>query len=106
MSALLRTIGLNYLLAINEKYYSVEDFIKELDLSLNDLNRFLEGRLILPPHVLKQMSNVLDKPLNVLLNTNKVYSYTECYGSFKDQKNENKILNMIDDYIDLTESVN
>ena len=105
MAADLRRLGRNIEKASKDIYDNVEDFAKNADISTSDVYRLFEGRLILNPLKLKEISKVVKKPLCDLLNTDGEYVFVECMGNFKDKNNEDKILDIIDSYVDLVEAI-
>ena len=52
-----------------------------------------------------KIAEVLKKPLKELLDTSGEFAIVECMGSFKDKNNEDKVLDIIDNYIDLIEAI-
>lgn len=99
----LRRIGQNIEQFANNVYHSIEEFANAINLSVNDTHRLFEGRLVLTPLKLKEISRVLSVSLSELLNTEGEYSFVDCMGSFSNKANEDFIINIIDDYIDLIE---
>jgi hypothetical protein len=65
----------------------------------------LEGRLIASPVQLKAISEKVEVPLKELLDVSGKYTLVECMGSFKCEENEDRILDLIDNYIDLVEAI-
>lgn len=101
----LRKLGQNIEKASQSIYSNIEDFANAINISVKDMYRVFEGRLLLPPSKLIEVSRVINKPLGELLETNEEYKFIECMGNFKEQKNEEKILDIIDNYIDLVEAI-
>ncbi len=105
MSAELRRLGSNIEKASRSNYKQIEEFANDTNLSVRDVHRLFEGRLILSPLQLKVISEKVNTPLKELLDISGEYTLVECMGRFKDEKNEDKILDLIDNYIDLVEAV-
>ena len=105
MAAELRRSGSNIEIASRKNYEQVEDFANAVNLSVRDVHRLIEGRLILSPFQLKVISEKVNTPLKALLDVSGEYTLVECMGSFKDKQNEDKILDLIDNYIDLVEAI-
>lgn len=103
MSKTSRIVGKNIELAVKRKYANVEDFRMNINLSQRDLERLFTGRLLLNPKKIKEVSQLLEVSVLDLLNTDKDYTFVHAYGEFSDRENEHKILDFIDDYIDLVE---
>lgn len=105
MAAELRRLGSNIEKASKKNYTQVEDFASAINLSVKDVHRLFEGRLILSSSQLKVISEKVNTPMKKLLDISSKYTFVECVGSFKDVQNEDKILDLIDSYIDLSEAV-
>ena len=105
MATELRRLGRNIEIASKSAYRNIEDFAKEINLSTKDMYRLFEGRLLLAPSMFMKIAEVLKKPLNELLDTSGEFAIVECMGSFKDKNNEDKVLDIIDNYIDLIEAI-
>ena len=103
MSKTSRIVGKNIELAVKRKYANVEDFRMNINLSQRDLERLFTGRLLLNPKKIKEVSQLLEVSVLDLLNTDKDYTFVHAYGEFSNRENEHKILDFIDDYIDLVE---
>ena len=105
MAAELRRLGSNIEKASRENYKRVEDFANAINLSVRDVHRLFEGRLIVSPFQLKAISEKVNTPVRELLDISGKYTLVECMGSFKDEQNKDKILDLIDNYIDLVEAI-
>ena len=105
MAAELRRLGQNIEKASRSIYENIEDFARDINISTIDMYRLFEGRLLLLPSKLKQIAQVLNKSISELLDISGEYEFVECMGNFKDKQNEDKILDMIDNYIDLLEAI-
>lgn len=105
MAAALRRLGSNIEKASRKTFKQIEEFANAINLSEKDVYRLFEGRLILSPVQLKVISEKVNTPLKELLDVSGKYTLVECMGSFKDEKNEDKILDLIDNYIDLIEAI-
>ena len=103
MSKQLRILGKNIEIAVKNHYDNIEDFRKDIGFSERDLDRLFTGRLLVNKDKLKQISILVKTPIQDLLNTKKDYTFVHSYGEFKNRENEHKILDLIDDYIDLIE---
>jgi hypothetical protein len=103
MSKLSRIVGKNIELAVKKKYANVEDFRKDIDFTQRDLDRLFTGRVLVNFKKFKQISELVEVPVVELLDTNKDYTFVHAYGEFSNRDNEHKILDFIDDYIDLIE---
>lgn len=66
----------------------------------------MDGRLVLTPKQFVTIVKELGCKSDIMFVLPDGFTaYGECVGYFRDHKNEEKILNIIDDYIDIVESV-
>lgn len=101
----LRDLGYRISLAINEK--NRNELLNRLDFSEVDLKKLEQGRLSLTPRQLDDVSEILNLSKEELLDytDNTCYqNMVHCMSCFSNQENCNKILDIIDSYIDLKES--
>lgn len=106
MASNLRLLGNNIKCMADEIKLDAKELASACGLSLSDIHRVFEGRLVLTPIQISAVANTLHCSINQLLVRPEGFvSYGECMGDFKNPENEDKILNIIDDYIDLRESV-
>lgn len=103
MSKMTRIYGRNIELAIKRKYSNIEGFLKDANMIERDVNRLFEGRLLLNYAKLKEISQLTETPISEFLEMDKDYTFVEPYGEFTNSENEHKILDLIDDYIDLVD---
>ena len=107
MASNLRSFGYNIETIAKKKNVDINAIADVCRLSINDVRRVFEGRLVLTPIQVSAIASILGCSIDQLLSTPKGFvSYGECMGEFKSPENEEKILNIIDDYIDLKESIN
>lgn len=105
MAADLRRLGYNIEKASLSKYASKAEFAQAINLSVADVTRVFEGRLLLSPVKLKELAKLIGTSVRDLLDVTGEYNFVECMGNFKNKENEDKILDMIDNYIDLLEAI-
>ena len=91
-----RVVGSNISILMNKFNLSVEEIAKKLNYTLCDMYKILEGRVIIAPKELEKIANIFGKTKKDLI----YYNYdTYIY------KDKDKILDLIDDYIELKESI-
>lgn len=106
MASNLRLLGNNIKCIADKNKLDANGLASACGLSLSDIHRVYEGRLVLTPVQISAIARTLGCSINQLLVRSEGFvSYGECMGEFKNPENEDKILNIIDDYIDLRESV-
>jgi hypothetical protein len=106
MASNLRLLGNNIKCMADKNKLDAEELAGVCGLTLSDIHRVFEGRLVLTPIQISNIASTLGCTINQLLDRPEGFvSYGECMGEFKNPDNEDKILNIIDDYIDLKESV-
>ena len=85
-----------------------QSFCELLNFSFLDLTRLCEGRIGLTPVQLEKTAAFFKKPMTEILNYSNNDSYKNmihCRTDFSEQKNCDKILDIIDSYIDVYEAV-
>lgn len=106
MASNLRIIGYNIKSKAEEANLGITEIANICGLSLNDIQRVYEGRLLLTYVQLCAIADALRCNTNQLLvKPNNFISYGKSTGNFKNSDNEDVILNIIDDYIDLVEAL-
>lgn len=106
MSFNLRLLGYNIEAMAENNGVNINTIANACNLSANDIHRVFKGRLLLTPAQLCAIADTLHCDVNqLLIKSNNFVSYGKCLGEFKHPENEDKILNIIDDYIDLREAV-
>ena len=84
------------------------DYCSLLNFSSNDLNRLCDGRIILTPNQLEKTAFFFKKSVSDIISYVNLDSYSDqvhCRTKFSDSSNCDKILDIIDAYIDVKESV-
>ena len=104
-----RMIG-NYVgYVAQDKHLSISQLGETLQLDEEHVKSFLRGRLLLSFEQLHRLSKELDVSVeNLLKGDEKVYNSTvvHCMHKFDDNDNREKILDIIDSYLDVVEAVN
>ena len=100
-----RSIGNNIYNIMNQKSISTESLSEKTGFSTNDIERIFNGRLILSYNDLKDVSEILNVDIEEILKITDENPFTHCNGEFKDIENREKILDIIDSYIDVVEMV-
>ena len=103
-----RSIGYYIDTMLNDDVNKRNEFCRTLNFSKTDLNKLCEGRLGLTPVQLGKTSLFFGKPVSDILNYNNTDLYAKrvhCRTDFSKQENCEKILDIIDSYIDVKESV-
>ncbi|MBE6741871.1 MAG: hypothetical protein E7570_06150 [Ruminococcaceae bacterium] len=107
MASNLRLLGYNIETMAKNNGVNISAIANACNLSTNDVQRVFEGRLVLTPAQVKAIANIFSCSIDQLLvKPSSFESYGECMGKFNNSENEEIILNIIDDYIDLRESIN
>ncbi len=106
--ASLRDLGYKIMSAIRDNENLKTELCSKLNFSTIDLNRLLFGRLSVTPVQLTTIATTLSVPFEELINYKNNDSYKDivhCMSSFSSQENCNEVLDIIDSYIDLKESI-
>lgn len=74
---------------------------------MRDVNRLIDGRLLISPNGMKQIADFLHVKKKDLLKANDDYLIPQLQymKEFKNKDNLDQILDLLDDYIELKESV-
>lgn len=103
----MRTIGYKVFILAKEKK-AEENLMKKLNFSSNDLQKLYDGRLAFSDEELSVISEELDVPVEDILDYEETEAYPEmvhCMSKFSKQENCDKVLDIIDSYIDVKEAV-
>lgn len=105
MASNLHLLGRNIEVLVNYNKVPMSRLIEATELSEADIHRVYEGRLLLTPQQLRVFAEIFKVDFEFLISehTDRPYGFPYPCG-FSNQNNEDKILNIIDDYIDLVES--
>lgn len=102
MASNLRVLGYNLQKMAETKGLDDTKIASVCGLSLSDVYRAFEGRLVLSNKQVNELSKVLGCGIEELtIKPQTLHSYGECMGVFSNPSNEDIILNIIDDYIDI-----
>ena len=106
--ARLRDLGYKIGLLVKNEPSKENELLNVLLLSKKDLNRLIFGRLALSPLQIKKIAAIFSvTPESLVLDKNED-SYRDmvhCMSAFSSQKNCEEILDIIDSYIDIKESL-
>lgn len=93
---------------ISEKELTLSDLRGVLGCSDLQVQSFLKGRKLISYSQLSALADFLSVPVSALLAGDKEsYAATvvHCMNEFQDEQNREKILDLIDDYMDVLDSV-
>ena len=103
-----RMMGLYVENTANAKNITIEEMSSATNCSRDYFKSFLSGRAVLSFNQLKVLSQLLEVSVGQILAGNqKDYddSIVHCFNDFDDTDNREMILDIIDDYFDLKESL-
>ena len=101
-----RMLGRNIQLDMEKHDISEAEFASNLGFSIAELKKILEGKMLLAKKDVENIAQHLQETYDELVRerTREEYeSIFDCMGSFSNEENEDKILNLIDMYIELKE---
>ena len=93
----------------NAKKVSIEDLSNALHCSIQEVMAFFMGRRFLSFEQMKKLSTILDTPIDKLLQgdpENYNRTVVHCMNDFSNYENRELILDIIDDYLDVVDSIN
>ena len=102
-----RKIGVNIFTLMQNAGLSREELARKLSYSYRDMCRILEGKLMLPPVEVKKIAEFFGKTKQELLyyEADKFVPELQYMKEFSDTKNLDKILDLLDEYVDLKEAM-
>lgn len=103
----IRSIGYTIDCLLDDNKELREPLKVKLNISENELKRICAGRLTLSPNALRTVSDTLNYPFKDLLmssNTDLYQRRLNCRTSFSNRENCDKILDIIDSFIDIKEA--
>ncbi len=102
-----RKIGYNISLLLRDQGKATKDLCDHLNFAQSDINKLLNGRLGFNPQLLNKLSEFFSVPVTEILRvrSNDEYAqFVQCMSEFSDKENCDRILDIIDTYIDLCEA--
>lgn len=102
-----RKLGVNIFTLMQNSGISREDLAEKLNYSYRDICRILEGKLMLPPAEVRKIAELFGKTKQELLHyeTDKFVPELQYMKEFSDTSNLDKILDLLDEYVDLKEAM-
>ena len=107
MANIRRKLGANIFTLMQNADLSCEDLAKELNYSYRDMYRILEGRLMLPPMEIRRIADFFGKTKSELLHyeIDKPIPQLQYIKQFDNADNLDKLLDLLDEYIELKEVI-
>lgn len=102
-----RKLGVNIFTLMQNAGISREDFAEKMNYTYRDMCRILEGKLMLPPVELGRIAGLLGKTKSELLHyeADKFVPELQYMKEFSNTDNLDKILDLLDEYVDLKEAM-
>lgn len=103
-----RVMGNNVELELKRHNWNVEEFADKVGLSIVDAHKLLEGRLFLPFAMWSVVGDAVGLSTEQLMQQREKEDYCKLLQNFREfdnPDNQDKILDMIDMYADLEESL-
>ena len=102
-----RKIGVNIFTLMQNAGISREDLAEKLNYSYRDMCRILEGKLMLPPAEVRKIAEFFGKTKQELVHyeADRFVPELQCMKEFSDTNNLDKILDLLDEYVDLKEAM-
>ena len=103
-----RVIGNNVNLELRANSMELLEFGNKIGFSLADVHRLVEGRLFVPPIQLDKIASALGITKEQLIEDRGMAEYNSIIHNFRDFKNEENqelVLDLIDTYADLAEAL-
>lgn len=102
-----RKLGVNIFTLMQNSGISHEDLAKKINYTYRDICRVLEGKLMLPPVDIEKIAELFGKTKKELLNyeADRLVPELQYMKEFSDTNNLDKILDLLDDYVELKEAM-
>ena len=103
-----RIIGNNVKLELIAHSMELSELGEKIGFSLSDVKKLVEGRLFIPPFQLTKIADALGITKNRLIEDRGMEEYSSLIHNFRDFKNESNqelVLDLIDMYADLAETL-
>lgn len=102
-----RKLGANIAMLMREAGISYEELATQMNLTFRDVSRMIEGRLLLPPRELNRVAEVLGTTKENLMyyEAKNMLPELQYMKEFKNPANLDKVLDLLDEYIELKESL-
>lgn len=100
-----RKLGVNIFTLMQNSGISREELAEKLNYTYRDMCRILEGKLMLPPVEIEKIAELFGKTKKELLSyeADKFVPELQYMKEFSNTDNLDKILDLLDDYVELKE---
>lgn len=102
-----RKLGINIFTLMQKSGISREEMTEKLNYSYRDMCRILEGKLMLSPVEVRKIAALFGKTKQELLHyeADKFVSELQYMKGFSNTSNLDKILDLLDEYVELKEAM-
>lgn len=102
-----RRLGVNIFTLMQKSGISREELAEKMNFTYRDMCRVLEGRLLLTPVQAARVVELLGTTMEYLLHceSDKFGPELQYMKEFSDRENLDKILDLLDEYVDLKEAM-
>lgn len=102
-----RKLGVNIFTIMQKSGISREELAQRLQCSYREMCRILEGKIMLPPRRIVEIASALGTTKHDLINlqSDRAVPELEYMKEFTDLNNLDRVLDLIDEYIDLKEAI-
>ena len=107
MANAIRKIGINIRMCMQEANISYESFAKHFGYSVKDVWNVMEGKVIIPPVELEKIADFLNTTKSELINkeSDSLIPDLQYMKEFSNPDNLDKILDLMDEYVEIKEVV-
>lgn len=102
-----RKLGVNIRTCMLEANISLDSFAEHLGYSMKDVWNIIEGKIIIPPVELDKIASLLKTTKNELINreSDSLVPELQYMKEFSNLDNLNRILDLMDEYVELKEVI-
>ena len=107
MTNVRRKLGVNIRTCMLEADISLDNFARHLEYSVKDVWNIIEGKVIIPPVELEKIASFLGTTKSELINreSESLIPDLQYMKEFSDSDNLDRILDLMDEYVELREVV-
>ena len=109
MEKISRNIGIGLYSVLKDNSISIEEAAQKIGFSVRDMYRLIEGRVLVSPRVLEEISNELgiksDFLISFVPDNNNLLPELEYNKEFSSRDNLYRIIDLLDEYIELKEEM-
>ncbi|MBR4606637.1 MAG: hypothetical protein IKO41_10500 [Lachnospiraceae bacterium] len=107
MANLGRKLGVNIMTSMQTSKVDLDSFAEQLGYSVKDVWNIIEGKVVIPPSDLERIASLLGTTKKDLIEreSDSLIPDLQYMKEFSDPENLDKILDLMDEYVELREAI-